>query len=70
MGLDRFGASGPYKTVFEKFGFTADTGDPPDVVGAALAWIVTSPDAEGFYYHAKDLCAERNLLPGWERRSG
>ncbi len=24
VGLDRFGASGPYKTVFEKFGFTAD----------------------------------------------
>ena len=53
-----------------QFGFTADTGDPPDVVAAALAWIVTSPEAEGFYYHAKDLCAERNLLPGWERRSG
>ena len=24
VALDRFGASGPYKTVFEKFGFTAD----------------------------------------------
>jgi transketolase len=31
VGLDRFGASGPYKTVFEKFGFTAD-----NVVAKAL----------------------------------
>jgi transketolase len=24
IGLNRFGASAPYKTLFEKFGFTAD----------------------------------------------
>jgi NAD(P)-dependent dehydrogenase (short-subunit alcohol dehydrogenase family) len=53
-----------------EFGFTADSGDPPDVVGAVLAWLVTSPDVEGHYFHAKDVCAEQDLLPGWERRSG
>jgi NAD(P)-dependent dehydrogenase (short-subunit alcohol dehydrogenase family) len=55
------------------FGFDAATGDPPDVVGVALAWLATAPEAAALdvtYVAAKDLCADRNLLPGWERLSG
>jgi transketolase len=36
MGLDRFGASAPYKILYEKFGLTADR-----VVGKALALFST-----------------------------
>ena len=31
VGIDRFGASAPYKTIYEKFGITADA-------VAAAAW--------------------------------
>jgi NAD(P)-dependent dehydrogenase (short-subunit alcohol dehydrogenase family) len=54
------------------FGFTTENGDPPDVVGAALAWLATSPDAsaiEGSLVSAQDLCARYDLVPGWEPRS-
>ena len=50
------------------FGFDASAGAPPDVIGAATAWLVTAPEARalnGTWVEAQDLCAERNLLPGW-----
>ncbi|HEY5173531.1 MAG TPA: SDR family oxidoreductase [Acidimicrobiia bacterium] len=50
------------------FGFDASAGAPPDVIGAATAWLVTAPEARvlnGTWIEAQDLCAERNLLPGW-----
>ena len=51
-----------------EFGFDASTGAPPDVIGAATAWLVTSPDAaeqNGGHIHGQDLCRDLGLLPGW-----
>ncbi len=50
------------------FGFDGSTGAPPDVIGAAAAWLVTEPEARalnGTWIEGQDLCAERHLLPGW-----
>jgi NAD(P)-dependent dehydrogenase (short-subunit alcohol dehydrogenase family) len=50
------------------FGFDASAGAPPDVIGAATAWLVSAPEARalnGTWIEAQDLCAERGLLPGW-----
>lgn len=42
---------------------------PPEAIGAAVAWLVTDPDAPGEYagtiVHAQRECKRRNLLPGW-----
>lgn len=49
------------------FGFEL-IGAPPDVVGAVVAWVATSPDAvelAGGTIEAQFLCHERGLLPGW-----
>jgi len=51
------------------FGFDASTGAPPDVIGAAAAWLVTSSDASelnGQWVEGQQLCAELGLLPGWD----
>jgi NAD(P)-dependent dehydrogenase (short-subunit alcohol dehydrogenase family) len=51
-----------------EFGFDATVGAPPDVVGAAAAWLVTSPEAaarNGEWIEAQDLCRQLGLLPGW-----
>lgn len=50
-----------------EFGF-APTGEPPDVVGAVVAWLATSDEAAsltGRTIQAQFFCAERKLLPGW-----
>ena len=50
------------------FGFDASSGAPADVIGAAAAWLVTSPAARalnGEWIEGQELCRERNLLPGW-----
>ncbi len=50
------------------FGFDGSTGAPPDVIGAAAAWLVTAPEARalnGTWIEGQELCAERHLLPGW-----
>jgi NAD(P)-dependent dehydrogenase (short-subunit alcohol dehydrogenase family) len=50
------------------FGFDGSTGAPPDVIGAAAAWLVTEPEARvlnGTWIEGQELCAERNLLPDW-----
>jgi NAD(P)-dependent dehydrogenase (short-subunit alcohol dehydrogenase family) len=50
------------------FGFDGSTGAPPDVIGAAAAWLVTEPEARalnGSWIEGQELCAERELLPGW-----
>ncbi len=49
------------------YGFAAD-GEPPEVVGAVLAWLATSPELSQFNggtVFAQDFCHERNLLPEW-----
>jgi NAD(P)-dependent dehydrogenase (short-subunit alcohol dehydrogenase family) len=50
------------------FGFDASSGAPPDVIGAAAAWLATSPEGpslNGGHIQGQDVCRERNLLPGW-----
>jgi NAD(P)-dependent dehydrogenase (short-subunit alcohol dehydrogenase family) len=50
------------------FGFDGSTGAPPDAIGAATAWLVTEPEARalnGTWIEGQELCAERDLLPGW-----
>ena len=49
------------------FGFEL-IGAPPDVIGAVVAWIATSPDAvplAGGTVEAQFVCHERRLLPEW-----
>jgi NAD(P)-dependent dehydrogenase (short-subunit alcohol dehydrogenase family) len=54
----------------DQFGFDPNTGAPPDVVGAVVAWLVTDPAAaepNGRNLEALDVCRELDLLPGWPR---
>jgi NAD(P)-dependent dehydrogenase (short-subunit alcohol dehydrogenase family) len=49
------------------FGFEL-IGAPPDVIGAVVAWLATSDDADtynGQTVEAQFVCHERNLLPEW-----
>ncbi len=42
-------------------------GAPPEVIGAAIVWIATSPEADRFLgktVHAQKLVRDRGLLPG------
>lgn len=51
-------------------GFDAAAGAPPDVVGAAVAWLASDPAAgalAGTTVHAQQLTAEKGLLPGFTR---
>jgi NAD(P)-dependent dehydrogenase (short-subunit alcohol dehydrogenase family) len=51
-----------------EFGFTSAGGSPPDVIGAAAAWLASSPEAlkfAGKEVHGQDLCAEMKLLSWW-----
>jgi NAD(P)-dependent dehydrogenase (short-subunit alcohol dehydrogenase family) len=51
-----------------KFGIE-NAGAPADVVGAVVAWLCTSKDADAFNgqnIEAQFFCHERGLLPGWE----
>jgi NAD(P)-dependent dehydrogenase (short-subunit alcohol dehydrogenase family) len=56
------------------FGFDASAGPPPDVVGSAVAWIVTNPEAadaclgnDAREVEAQQLCVDLGLLPGWPK---
>jgi NAD(P)-dependent dehydrogenase (short-subunit alcohol dehydrogenase family) len=43
-------------------------GVPPDVPGAAIAWLATDPEAgrySGTLVHAQKLCRDLGLVPGW-----
>jgi NAD(P)-dependent dehydrogenase (short-subunit alcohol dehydrogenase family) len=49
------------------FGFEA-SGEPPEVVGAVIAWLATADEAveyNGQNIFAQQFCAERDLLPGY-----
>jgi NAD(P)-dependent dehydrogenase (short-subunit alcohol dehydrogenase family) len=51
-----------------EFGFDNSTGAPTDVIGAATAWLATSPEAPGLNGSVIDgqaLCRDRQLLPDW-----
>jgi NAD(P)-dependent dehydrogenase (short-subunit alcohol dehydrogenase family) len=48
------------------FGITG--GEPPEVVGAVVAWLARAPEAAGLNgqtVEAQFFCHERGLLPGW-----
>lgn len=54
------------------FGFDASSGPPPEVVGAAVAWLLANPEAaeayvgsDARYVEAQEVCVELGLLPGW-----
>jgi NAD(P)-dependent dehydrogenase (short-subunit alcohol dehydrogenase family) len=50
------------------FGFDADAGAPPDVVGAVVAWLASDGEADawaGRVVPAQQLCHDLGLLPGW-----
>jgi NAD(P)-dependent dehydrogenase (short-subunit alcohol dehydrogenase family) len=54
------------------FGFDASGGPPPEVIGAAVVWILANPDAaeayvgsDARYIEAQEVCVDRSLLPGW-----
>ena len=54
------GVNNPYREHFK--------GDPPEVAGAVIGWLATSPDADQFLgrmVHAQAACAKHGLLPGW-----
>jgi NAD(P)-dependent dehydrogenase (short-subunit alcohol dehydrogenase family) len=51
-----------------EFGFDASAAAPPDVIGAVVAWLATSPDVgawAGGVLPGQQVCHERGLLPGW-----
>jgi NAD(P)-dependent dehydrogenase (short-subunit alcohol dehydrogenase family) len=51
-----------------RFGFGADFGEPPEVIGEVAYWLATSPDADAYIGQCVDgqkLCRELNLLPAW-----
>jgi NAD(P)-dependent dehydrogenase (short-subunit alcohol dehydrogenase family) len=54
------------------FGFTTEGGAPPDVIGAAAAWLCTAPEARelnGQWIEGQELTARLGLLPGWDAPS-
>jgi len=57
----------------EEFGFDPSWAGPPAAVGAAVAWIATSPDADELQrgtISAQDLAIERGLYPNWRESTG
>lgn len=51
-----------------ELGFDPDKAAPPDVVGAAAAWLATHPTIEelsGQTVHAREVCREHDLVPSW-----
>src|SRR5262249_30223212 len=50
------------------FGFGDDFGEPPEVIGAVVHWLATSPEADvlsGKTIISQAFCHARNLLPEW-----
>jgi NAD(P)-dependent dehydrogenase (short-subunit alcohol dehydrogenase family) len=56
----------------EEFGFDPSWAAPPAAVGAAVAWLVTSPEADALQRQniaAQQLVLDRGLFPDWRRPS-
>jgi NAD(P)-dependent dehydrogenase (short-subunit alcohol dehydrogenase family) len=52
----------------EEFGFDPSWAGPPAAIGAAVAWLVTSPDAEELQrgnVDAQEIAIEKGLYPNW-----
>ena len=57
----------------DEFGFAAASAGPPEAVGAAIAWLVSSPEADPLQrsnVDAQDLALERGLYPDWRQPVG
>lgn len=57
----------------DEFGFAAASAGPPEAVGAAIAWLVSSPEADPLQrsnVDAQDLALERDLYPDWRQPVG
>lgn len=55
----------------DDFGFDTSFAAPPAAVGATIAWLVTSTDADPLQRQdldAQDLALERNLYPDWRKK--
>jgi NAD(P)-dependent dehydrogenase (short-subunit alcohol dehydrogenase family) len=55
-----------------EFGFGADFGEPPEVIGEVVHWLATSPEADQFNgecIEGQPFCFERKLLPDWTPQS-
>jgi NAD(P)-dependent dehydrogenase (short-subunit alcohol dehydrogenase family) len=55
-----------------EFGFDPSWGAPPAAIGAAVAWLVRSPEADELQridIQAQSLALERNLYPDWRKAS-
>jgi NAD(P)-dependent dehydrogenase (short-subunit alcohol dehydrogenase family) len=51
-----------------EFGFGADFGEPPEVIGEVVHWLATSPEADalnGKCIEGQPFCFEHQLLPDW-----
>ena len=56
----------------KEFGFDPSWAGPPAAVGAAVAWLVTSPEADDLQrgdLAAQSLALERNLYPDWRPKA-
>ena len=54
----------------DEFGYPAELAGPPEAVGAAIAWLVTSPEADPLQrsnVDAQDLALARGLYPDWRK---
>jgi NAD(P)-dependent dehydrogenase (short-subunit alcohol dehydrogenase family) len=54
----------------EEFGFDPRYACPPQAVATAIAWLITSPEADDLQrgnIEAQDLVLERGLYPDWRR---
>jgi NAD(P)-dependent dehydrogenase (short-subunit alcohol dehydrogenase family) len=57
----------------DEFGFDPATAAPPSVIGAVIAWLVTSPDADQLQREnldAQTVALERGLCPDWRKAAG
>lgn len=71
------GPIGTERIAQDMAGFGFDASDrsfwqPPEVIGAAVHWLATSPEADAFNgrtVQGQELCWQRQLLPGWEPKT-
>jgi NAD(P)-dependent dehydrogenase (short-subunit alcohol dehydrogenase family) len=57
----------------DEFGFDTSTAAPPAAIGAALVFLIESPDALDLQYEnieGQELAIERNLYPDWRKPKG
>jgi NAD(P)-dependent dehydrogenase (short-subunit alcohol dehydrogenase family) len=56
----------------DEFGFASAQAGPPEAVGAVVAWLASSPEADPLQrsnVDAQDLALERGLYPDWRART-